>query len=355
MMKQSNIPLGVAVTLVVALVSFYLSSWLGTTVLQYIVSPISTVLVAVLIGIALRTFFSLPKQMDAGLEFTSKYILRLGIILLGIRLSFYEFVEFGLFSIPLIITCFLSVLMVIRMCIHFFPISKNMSYLIGIGTAICGVTAIVATSPVIQAKKEEVAYAIANITLFGIFAMLVYPFVAHWLFPESNLAIGLFLGTALHDTTQATGAALIYSEQFGNSEVVNVTVVTKLIRNTFLIILIPLIAMMHRGNKKNSTSFSLSSIFPYFVLGFVAMVILRTLGDSMIGTSSFISKEAWTTIIAVLKNISEISLTMAMAAMGLLTYVSKLKALGAKPFIVGFVSALTVGFVSLTYIHLFIL
>ena len=352
-MKIGHIIPGIIFTFLLAMLAVVLSSWLGTTVLQYVVSPVSAVLLAIVIGIILRTFCSLPAYLDSGIDFTSKYILRFGIILLGIRLSLFEFVQFGLLAIPLILVCFFGVFVAIRLCLYFFPISKNMSYLIGIGTAICGVTAIVATSPLIKAKQEEVAYAIAIITLFGMFAMLAYPFTAHALFPESNLAIGLFLGTSLHDTTQVTGAALIYSEQFNNSEVVNITVVTKLIRNSFLVILIPMIAMMYKNNNNQSStiSYSFNHIFPYFVLGFLGMVMLRTIGDASITDSSVMKLSQWQWLIANVKIISEISLTMAMVAMGLLTYVSKLKILGGKPMVVGLVAAMTVGFASLLYIY----
>ena len=94
-----------------------------------------------------------------------------------------------------------------------------MSYLIAIGTSVCGTTAIVATAPVIKAKKGEVAYAIANITLFGIIAMLVYPYFAEWYFDgDADVQAGLFLGTAIHETSQVAAAGLIYDQQFNSPE-----------------------------------------------------------------------------------------------------------------------------------------
>ena len=127
-----------------------------------------------------------------------------------------------------------------------------MSYLIAIGTSVCGATAIVATAPVINAKKTEIAYAIANITLFGVIAMLIYPYFAEWYFNNNGLDAGLFLGTSIHETSQVAAAGLIYDQQFNNPETLDVATVTKLIRNTFLVILIPLFAYLYnRGEVKD--------------------------------------------------------------------------------------------------------
>ena len=129
-------------------------------------------MIAILLGIIMGNAFTPRPGMMIGLDFTQKYILKLGIIFLGIRLSFEEFLKFGTVAIPLIIVCILSVLILIKLLIKKVPISSKMSYLIAIGTSVCGATAIVAVAPIIEAKKTEVAYAIANITLFGVIAML---------------------------------------------------------------------------------------------------------------------------------------------------------------------------------------
>ena len=106
-------------------------------------------------------------------------------------------------------------------------------------------------APVINAKKNEVSYAIANITLFGILSMLVYPYFANLYFNGESLFIGLFLGTAIHETAQVAAAGLIYDQQFNSPETLNISTVTKLIRNTFLIIMIPLFAYLYsRGQIK---------------------------------------------------------------------------------------------------------
>src|SRR5688500_13650404 len=112
------------------------------------------------------------------------------------------------------------------------------------GTSICGVTANVSTAPVIQADEREVAYAVANDVTFGLFGMLVYPYVAHALLRPSE-TVGLFLGTAIHDTSQVVGAALTYRQMYDDDVVLRVATVTKLTRNLFLAAVIPLLAWMH--------------------------------------------------------------------------------------------------------------
>ena len=147
----------------------------------------------------------------------------------------FEFLKFGTIAIPLIIICIISVLVVIKLVIKKLKIPTRMAYLISIGSTVCGTTAIMATAPVIKANKSEVSYAIANMTLFGIFSMLVYPYFANFYFDAEPLLVGLFLGTSIHETSQVAAAGLIYEQQFNSPETLNIATVTKLIRNTFLV------------------------------------------------------------------------------------------------------------------------
>ena len=291
--------------------------------------------------------------MMIGLDFTQKYILKLGIIFLGIRLSFGEFLKFGTVAIPLIIICILSVLILIKLLIKKVPISSKMSYLIAIGTSVCGATAIVATAPIIEAKKTEVAYAIANITLFGVVAMLVYPYFAEWYFYGEPIKAGLFLGTAIHETSQVAAAGLIYDQQFNSPETLNVATVTKLIRNTFLVIMVPLFGYLYNRGKVKEKNYSIFSIFPYFVLGFIGMIVIRNVGDQIF-TIENANYEIWKTFISYIKSLATIFLTMAMAAVGISINLNELKSMGYKPFIVGFIAAITVGIVSIFAMELFI-
>ena len=351
--KIIKIAPGVILALIFCLFSQGINNVIGIELFGTSKSPISTVMIAILLGIIMGNAFTPRAGMMIGLDFTQKYILKLGIIFLGIRLSFEEFLKFGTIAIPLIIVCILSVLVLIKLLIKKVPISSKMSYLIAIGTSVCGATAIVAIAPVIDAKKSEVAYAIANITLFGVISMLVYPYFAEWYFYGEPLQAGLFLGTAIHETSQVAAAGLIYDQQFNSPETLNVATVTKLIRNTFLVIMVPLFGFLYNRGKVKDKSYSIFSIFPYFVLGFIGMIIVRNFGDQIFTLESG-GIEYWKTLIEYIKSLATIFLTMAMAAVGISINLNELKSMGYKPFIVGLIAAITVGFVSIVSLGTFL-
>ena len=326
---------------------------IGIELLGYDKSPISTAMIAILLGMVFGNIFKVRYSFQKGLDFTKEYILKFGIICLGIQLKPFEFLDFGKIAIPLIIICIVSVLIVIKILIKKLKIPTRMAYLISIGSTVCGTTAIMATAPVIKASKSEVSYAIANITLFGILSMLIYPYFANFYFSGEPLLVGLFLGTSIHETSQVAAAGLIYEQQFNSPETLNIATITKLIRNTFLIIMIPLFAFLYNRGKTKERNYSIISIFPYFVLGFVGMIILRNVGDEL-----YTSNPNWFESINLIKSFSKISLTMAMAAVGLSTNLKDIKSMGYKPFIVGFVAMLTVGIVCIltieSYLRFFI-
>ncbi len=343
---------GTILAFVLYILSQGLNNIIGIELLGYVKSPISTAMIAILIGILLGNIFQMRESFLLGVDFTQKYILKLGIICLGIQLKPFEFLKFGTIAIPLIIVCIISVLIVVKLLIKKFKISTRMAYLISIGSTVCGTTAIMATAPVIKANKNEVAYAIANITVFGIVSMLVYPYFANIYFDGDPLFVGLFLGTAIHETSQVAAAGLIYDQQFNSPETLNIATVTKLIRNTFLVIMIPLFAYLYNRNKIETKSYSLLNVFPYFVLGFIGMIIFRNIGDQIFLTENL--KPFWQSSISNIKDMAKIFLSMAMAAIGLSTNLKDIKSMGYKPFIVGFVAMITVGLVSIITMQSFI-
>ncbi len=337
---------GIILAFVLYTLSQGFNNIIGIELLGYNKSPISTAMIAILLGMFFGNIFKVRDSIQKGLDFTREYILKLGIICLGIQLKPFEFLDFGKIAIPLIVICIISVLIVIKLLIKVLKIPTRMAYLISIGSTVCGTTAIMATAPVIKANKNEVSYAIANITLFGILSMLIYPYFANFYFDSEPLLIGLFLGTSIHETSQVAAAGLIYEQQFNSPETLNIATVTKLIRNTFLIIMIPLFAFLYNRGQVKEKNYSLISIFPYFVLGFVSMIVLRNVGDEM-----FTLNSNWVDIIKIIKFSSKIFLTMAMAAIGLSTNLKDIKSMGYKPFVVGFIAMLTVGIVCIITIE----
>ncbi len=324
---------------------------IGIELLGYSKSPISTAMLAILIGIFFGNFFKIRESFQKGLDFSREYLLKLGIICLGIQLKPFEFLDFAKIAIPLIIICIISVLIVIKLLIKKLKISTRMAYLISIGSTVCGTTAIMATAPVIKANKNEVSYAIANITLFGILSMLLYPYFANLYFDGNSLFAGLFLGTAIHETSQVAAAGLIYDQQFDSPETLNIATVTKLIRNTFLIVMIPLFAFLYNRGSMKEKNYSIINIFPFFVLGFIAMIILRNLGDEVFSTYK---NDIWIEIIDYIKFFSKVFLTMAMGAIGLSTNLKDIKIMGYKPFVVGFIAMLTVGIMCILTIEIYL-
>jgi len=183
--------------------------------------------------------------------------------------------------------------------------------------------------------------------------MLVYPYFAEWYFYGEPIKAGLFLGTAIHETSQVAAAGLIYDQQFNSPETLNVATVTKLIRNTFLVIMVPLFGFLYNRGKVKDKNYSIFSIFPYFVLGFIGMIIVRNIGDQIFIVENN-NYEFWKTSIDFIKSLATVFLTMAMAAVGISINLNELKSMGYKPFIVGLIAAITVGIVSIICMEIFL-
>ena len=139
-----------------------------------------------------------------------------------------------------------------------------------------------ATAPAIDAEESEVSYAVACVAIFGMLAMLTYPFVVPWFLGNDLTGIGIFFGAAIHDTAQVTGAALAFQQTHHAPEVLNTATVVKIMRNLSMAVVIPLMAgLFHRGRHADRTGASHAPPnLPLFVLGFLAMTLLRTAGDA---------------------------------------------------------------------------
>ena len=312
-------------------------------------SPVSSVLVAILLGLAVRNAIGLPDWCAAGLKFSVTTLLRLGIILVGIKLSVMDVLKLGATGIPIVIVCISTGLLVISWLGRAMRLPPRLAILIAAGTSICGVTAIVSTAPAIDAEENEVAYAVANIAIFGMVAMLLYPYLAHVLLSTSE-QIGLFLGTAVHDTSQVVGAAMAYREVFRDERVLQAATVTKLTRNLFLAVVVPLLSFFHFQTTSDAKKkkVDVRQLLPAFVLGFVGMAVVRSIGDATLAHGFAFGvwdAVAWKNLTNTVGDVwgSRYLLGTAMAAVGLGTSLSVFKGIGARPFLVGFVGAVVVG------------
>ena len=325
----------------------------------------SFILVAIVLGMLVRNTVGLSDVFAPGVAFSLKKLLRLGIILLGIRLSIVDVLEIGLFGIPIVAGAVLTGLLVATFATRRLGLSDRLGSLIAIGTAICGATAIVAAAPGIRAKEEEVTYAIANITVFGIAAMLLYPFLGNLIFGGDVVQVGLFLGTSIHETAQVAGAGLIYDQSFdviASPSAADIAIVSKLVRNLLMLVVIPAVTYVYVRRQRGLGSdvgsrTRVIDMLPVFILGFVAMAIFRSIGDASIesGGSAFgiWGTEAWDGLVDGIRTTAEYCLAMAMAAVGLGTSFAQLKGLGVKPFVVGIAAAVAVGVASIILVFIF--
>lgn len=303
-------------------------------------SPVSAVSVAIVIGLLAGNLLRLPRSLRPGLQLAVKRILRIGIVLVGLKLSLAEVLSLGAWGVPFVLAVIVTALVVTTALAGLFGVSPRLALLTASATSICGVTAAVATGPVIGATDEEVAYTVANVTLFGLVAMFCYPLLAHWLFAAVPASAGLFLGTAIHDTSQVMGAALSYRDIYADDLAFKTATVTKLTRNLFIAAIVPFLGWIYaRRLSATEPRTRAVSLLPAFVLAFVAMAVLRSAGDAL-----WASQPYWMSAHRFLGDkLSYWCLGTAMAAVGLSTDITALRKLGLSPFALGAAAAVIVG------------
>jgi uncharacterized integral membrane protein (TIGR00698 family) len=356
-MWRDRLP-GTLLAIAVMLLAVPLSQRLGGAVLKLqgidpasAKSPVSAVTVAILLGLTVRNLLPIPSLFNAGIRFATAQLLRVGIVCIGIKLSLLDVARLGVWGVPCVVVAIATGFLFVTQLNNALGLPRRLGTLIAAGTGICGVTAIVSTAPAIDADETEVAYAVANITLFGLCGMLIYPYLAPLIFSTSE-QVGLFFGTAIHDTAQVVGSALTYRELHQDETAFQAATVTKLTRNLFLAVVVPLAAFVYRRKDggHGGRRVSIIRFFPMFVGGFVLMALIRTVGDASLsdgrvfGVMDVETWRAWTTRIGDEWG-ARYFLGTAMASVGLGTRFSVFKGVGLKPFAVGLAGALVVGVV----------
>jgi len=311
---------------------------------------------AIIIGMVIANSIALPESVVGGLQFCASAVLRVGIMLLGIRLSLFGAGKFTLVALPFVIAAIAIGLTTVGMLGRSIGLSRQLSGLIAVGTSICGATAIVATAPLIKARENEVSYSIACITLFGLVAMFAYPFLAHALFANQPELAGLFLGTSIHETAQVAGAGLMYEQQYAAPIALDIATVTKLVRNLCMIAVIPLVGMLYAADHKSHLpegKMRWLSMVPWFIIGFALMSTLRTVGDLGDQPFGIMDGQTWSDVVRFVRAAAEQCLLVAMAAVGLTSMFAGMRAIGLRPFALGLFAAILIGAVSLLTISLF--
>jgi len=246
---------------------------------------VSAILCAVLLGMLWRNLASIGPWAEPGLEFAGQTLLRIGIALIGLRLTWTVLAETGMTALPLVLACVSVALIVTVGAGRMLGVSAGVRHLLAAGTAICGCTAIIAIAPVLRAPKADVGIAIACVVVFGSIAMVAYPWLAGVLFGSDASQAGMFFGAAIHDTSQVVGASLIYAAQFNSPDAVAVAGFTKFLRTSGLLVLIPVAALwMARGKDEpvaNQTKGLRRRALPGFVIAFILLAGVRALGDHL--------------------------------------------------------------------------
>ena len=308
--------------------------------------PIIAILAGIVISlIAPRlTKFQFGKgfTFGEGTKFTSKKLLQYSIILLGFEMNLFNAIRVG--SMSLIVMCFtFSLVFVTAFCAgKLLKLSGNTTTLIGVGTSICGGSAIAAVAPVIRAEDEDVTRAISTIFLFNVIAVLVFPVLGR-LMGMSDTNFGMWAGTAINDTSSVVAAGTAWSNAAGNNTALGFATIVKLTR-TLMIVPVTLVLAVYtaRKAKNNDTgSFSFKKVFPWFVLFFAAVAVLNTILDIPANVSSMLVQAG------------KFGITMAMAAIGLNTNLKNLFAQGIKPIVMGCLCWVVVALISLAALRLF--
>lgn len=302
---------------------------------------------AIIAGMIITLIMKDKTQFEGGIKFTSKKILQYAVILLGFGLNLQVILQTGAQSLPIIVATISISLIIAYILCKVMHIPGKISTLVGVGSSICGGSAIAATAPVIDADDEEVAQAISVIFFFNVLAAVLFPAFGSWLGFDRTTgeAFGIFAGTAINDTSSVTAASSTWDSMYGlGSQTLDKAVTVKLTR-TLAIIPITLVLAFIRTRKESgneSEKVSLKQVFPFFILFFIGASVITTIATSIGVPASFFTP---------LKELSKFFIIMAMAAIGLNTNIVKLVKTGGKPIIMGLCCWIGITAVSLGMQH----
>ncbi|OLP17231.1 hypothetical protein BST81_16955 [Leptolyngbya sp. 'hensonii'] len=320
---------GLLLSLSLASIALLLRTTSGLTAL-------SPLMLAIVLGILVRNLSQVPALYQPGITFALKRLLRVAIALLGLQLSLVQLQQVGLvgFMVMTVVlwlsfafTCWLG---------HTLQMRRNLVCLIAAGTAICGASAIVATSTVLDSSDEDTAYAVATVTLFGTLSMLLYPLVQSFL-QLSAPAFGVWCGASIHEVAQVIAAAFQVNAISGD-----LASITKLSRVLWLAPLAIGLGLFTRPGRSDRPGLRSYPTLPWFIIIFVGLILLNSTGiiPELLKTG--------------LGQMNQYLLTVAMAAMGLETRLQNIWKLGLKPIYLGgaawlFITLLSLGLVNLVY------
>lgn len=345
--------LGIIICAAIAGVSTLLAGVnIGSFSFEVIGAPVFAIIIGMIITAIFKSFAS-DERMKAGITFTSKKILQWAVIILGFTLNIKTVLSVGGKSLPVIISTIAVSLIVAAIMCKVLKVDKKVSILVGVGSSICGGSAIAATAPVIDADDEEIAQSISVIFLFNVIAALIFPTLGNAI-GLTNDGFALFAGTAVNDTSSVTAAASAWDSMKATNGMVLAQATTVKLTRTLAIIPITLVLALVRTRraKKNGgegTKISMKKIFPWFILYFVIASLITTLvavlpagGFTDFYNDYFVKGAKW---------LAKFFIAMAMCAIGLNTNVVNLIKKGGKPIAMGFTCWVAITAVSLVMQH----
>jgi uncharacterized integral membrane protein (TIGR00698 family) len=319
---------GVAVTAAIAVVA---------TVVSRFVPALGSALPALLIGVVVGVVRRPGGRFAAGVAYSGKFVLQLAVVLLGVQLSLSSILVVGVQSLPVMLSTLAVCLLAAWLVGRALRIPRRERTLIGVGTGICGASAIAAVSPIIGAASSEIAYAVSTIFLFNAVAVLVFPLIGHALGMTPH-AFGLFAGTAVNDTSSVVAAASLFA-----TSALGFAVVVKLVR-TLMIIPISITLAVAEQRRRNAgaplTARRLVGLVPWFLVGFLVVAAVNSvvpiptgLHDALVTASVFL-------------------VSVALAGIGLSTDIAAIRRAGWRPLLLGGVLSTLVAVTSLVVLAL---
>lgn len=328
---------GIIICTIIAAIATVLSGLqLGSFSFEIIGAPVFAILLGMIVTL-LKPDFATSDSLSSGIKFTSKKILQWAVIILGFSLNLGTIVSVGTKCLPVIVATISTSLIVAFIMMKILKMDSKVSTLIGVGSSICGGSAIAATAPVIDADDSEVAQSISVIFLFNVLAALIFPTFGHAIgFGSEGFAV--FAGTAVNDTSSVTACAATAESIYGIDGILSAAVTVKLTRTLAIIPITLVLALYKTYNAKKSGkkggSYSMKSIFPVFILYFILAAIVTTLVGA-IGENAF-TVFYMNTFVKAMKWLAKFFIAMAMCAIGLNTNIVTLIKKGGKPIIMGF-------------------
>jgi len=281
------------------------------------ISSLSPMILSIFIGIAFHNFVRTPAWAKPGVVFSLRRILRLAIVLLGLQLTAQQVVAVGGTGLAVIVVTLLATFLFTTWVGRLLGVDAKLTQLIAAGTSICGASAVIATNTVTDGSDEDVAYAVACVTVFGSIAMFSYPLLVGALHMDPH-AYGLWAGSSIHEIAQVVAAAYQDGAQAGEFGTI-----AKLTRVMMLApVVLTLGLLLRRRGGKATTKVPA----PWFVVGFIALIVLNSLITIPSGIKAPVGM------------VTTFGLSMALAAMGLETDIRKLRAEGLRPLLLGLIA-----------------